>query len=205
MLLFLDHFWPLFTTFDHFLVTFWTLYDTSDYVWTTTSSRLFLYTYNQFWQFLTTFRPLILWPNLYIVWYFFASLWYFFIPLITFLPIFDQVLIFVKRTIWQWFCFWLYLFDYFYAIFCYTYQKIKNVCYTVFGYTWRFSEGMVIHFTYYIWIFIKIFLILRFVIPHFSYNQKTNRVDSKGIVQGFNSWGRKYRKRNQISEEGRSS
>ena len=86
----------------------------------------------------------------------------------------------------QWFCFWLYLFDYFFAIFCYTYQKIKNVCYTVFGYTWRFSEGMVIHFTY-TWIFIKIFVILSFVIPRFSYNQIPNSNKKQNCRSGFMS------------------
>ena len=31
----------------------------------------------------------------------------------------------------QWFCFWLYIFGIFFAFFCYTRLKYKNVCYTV--------------------------------------------------------------------------
>ena len=70
------------------------------------------------------------------------------------------------KTHCQWFFFLLYLFDYFFLIFCYTCQNFKNVCYTVFSYTRRFLNGMVIHFCY-TWLFIKIFVIPMFVIPNF--------------------------------------
>ena len=72
--------------------------------------------------------------------------------------------------------FLLYLFDYFFPIFCYTCQNFKNVCYTVFSYTRRFSNGMVIHFCY-TWLFIKIFVIPVFVIPNFRYNKMKAKID----------------------------
>ena len=72
--------------------------------------------------------------------------------------------------------FLLYLFDYFFPFFCYTCQNFKNVCYTVFSYTRRFSNGMVIYFCY-TWLFIKIFVIPVFVIPNFRYNKMKAKID----------------------------
>ena len=85
------------------------------------------------------------------------------------------------------FFFLLYLFDYFFPIFCYTCQNFKNVCYTVFSYTRRFLNGMVIHFCY-TWLFIKIFVIPMFVIPNFRYNKlkaKIDKIEDKKIDPVF--------------------
>ena len=72
--------------------------------------------------------------------------------------------------------FLLYLFDHFFPIFGYTCQNFENVCYTVFSYTKQFSKGMVTHFCY-TWLFIKIFVIPTFVIPHLKYNQIKAKID----------------------------